>query len=964
MRKESFSLRNRFMLIITVFFSAYLILAVYTDKAARDTVNNSQLLSSDMQELSVNISALSDTLHLLGIAMYQSTLYDSDDPPQTIQTRLGQLTGQINRLLTLKAVKQHNEFYEPAVELSESMSILTIHAQELLILQNDTEKKYPAIPIVLGKLQPINQEIIALIASAVDETKLEVATDSAKEPVLSKLLELRYIWSQVISSVRVFVANRLGAFGPPLETMTDIEKDKRLYTETLLDLFEQLNSLEQQDLLGFVQKDALQQIQLLHKEYEIYFKQAAKIYYSARWRADRTLLKEEVDPALDVAWGQVYLIQNRISNYSQAGISRFARTADDLSNYIWLAAIVSIFLMSLGYLVFEQFIRKPLVSVSLALEAAGKGEETVPQLDYKIKETDTLVSAFSTMQTRVRSRQLRLSSILDNAGEGILTINVFGKIENYNQAAHNLFGYMEEEVIDKEISMLIPSYKGIVTQHQLSQLVTENNANTNSVKREQELLGQRKDGRRFPLSIRLGQVNIEGEILYTALLSDISERKAMIDRLTMLAERDSLTGLYNRHFLMDELERTVDRALRGEMHSVALLYIDLDNFKFVNDTLGHLAGDTVLQDVTQILERRARGTDLVTRLGGDEFAIMLYDVDLDQAHFAADAYRRQLAEYIFRYKEHVVDIGCSIGVALLNEKIQNKEDLLSKADLACHIAKRGGRNRVHVYEVKDQESVDLMSADMGWSRRIKLALENDDFILDSQPIIDIYTGKTLSNELLIRLKEKNQITVMPDGFLPSADRFGLAIELDRWVINHGFELMSNFDAKSFPGFSINLSAKTIGDVSSLAYIKQKLLHYRIDPQKIIFEVTETSTIRNLSVANRFLSSLHELGFNTALDDFGAGYSSFTYINDLPVDYVKLDGSFVRDISHDKVKKAIVIAMNDVAHALGKKTVAEFVESRATLDVLREIGIDFCQGYYTGKPNAINATSAKVVYLHS
>jgi len=962
MRKESFSLRKRFMLIIAVFFSAYLLLAVYTDKAARDTVNHSQILNNDMQELGVIVSSLSDTLHLLGIAMYQSTLYDNGDQPQTIHTRLLQLSSQINRLLSLKAVKEHSEFNDPAVELSIGMKALTEQAQYLLELQSNTELKYPAIPIMLDRMQPINREVIGLIASAIDDAKLEVEANPEKRQVLDKLIEVRYIWSQVISSVRVFVANRLGAFGPPLETMVEVEKDKKLYSEVLLDLFDQLDQFDHKGLLGFVQKDALRQLQILNTQYNEYYQQIAKIYYSVGWRADRTLLQEEVDPALEVAWTQIYLLQDRINDYSQSGINQFARTADDLSKYIWLAAVVSILLMCLGYLVFEYLIRKPIISVSQALLDAGEGMNTEPELHFKAKETDMLVSAFSHMQNQVHSRQIRLESILDNTGEGILTINIKGEIENFNLAAQCLFGYNESEVKGKNISMLIPAYSGLTNQNYVTQLVSQNKIS--GLLGDHEVFGLCKDGRNFPMSMRIGQAIIEGEVLYTALLSDVSEQKAMIDRLTTLAERDSLTGLYNRHFLMDELERIVDRASRGEHQTIALLYLDLDNFKYVNDTLGHLAGDTVLQEVTQILEKRARGSDLVTRLGGDEFAILLYDVDRDQARLAADAYRRQLAEYVFRYKTHSVDVGCSIGVALLNDKILKKEDLLSRADLACHIAKRGGRNRVHVYEKRDQENIDLMSADMGWSRSIKYALENDDFILDSQPIIDLYTGKTLSNELLIRLKSKDQQLIMPEGFLPSADRFGLIIELDQWVIDQGFKMMSSFNQQTFPGFSINLSAKTIGDAGSLAFIKGKSQEYKIDPQKIIFEVTETNAIGNLEVANRFLIQLREIGFNTALDDFGSGYSSFTYLRDLPVDYVKLDGSFIKNISNDKVKKAIVVAMNDVAHAIGKKTVAEFVEDRATLNELREIGIDFCQGFYTGKPNAIHARQSNVVYLQS
>ena len=950
---KSFSLQKRYILILVIFFSAYLTSAVYIDSAARHTIENSQATGQDARVLEGLVSSLSDSLHLLGIAMYQSTLSDTGEQLRVIQDRIVELSKQIDELLSHNTIKQHPEFIEIVLRLESDIRFLTIHAQSLIILQNEVDKKYPAIPIMLGRMQPINQEIIGLIASAIDEAELSSEGVEDSQLVLATLIELRYIWSQVISSVRVFVANRLGAFGPPFETMAVVEKDKKLYTEQLISLFEQLDLYEHQGMLGFVEKEALIQIKSLQKEYETYYKQAAKIYYSKSWRVDRILLKEEVNPVLHSARFNISLLQNRIDALSQAGINQLARNADSLSTFIWVAASISIILMLSAYIGFEYYIRIPIVRVSQALEGEGKGENIQPKITYNTEETDMLVSAFYSMKKQVRSRQLRLESILNNTGEGILTINEDGKIERFNLAAQGLFGYEENEVINRDISLLIPAYSG----RHLTAFTRDI-----SLSGEHEAFGLRKNGLSFPMSIRLGETIIEGNVIITALLSDISERKAMIDRLTTLAERDSLTGLYNRHFLMDELERIFDRSGRGEHQTIALLYLDLDNFKYVNDTLGHLAGDMVLQEVTQILEQRARGTDLITRLGGDEFAIILYDVDQKQSQLTADAYRRQLTEYTFRYKGEIVDIGCSIGVAMFDSQILKKEDLLSKADLACHIAKRSGRNRVHVYEARDQENIDLMSAEMGWSRRIKLALENDDFILDSQPIVDTISGRTLSNELLIRLRGKNQKIIMPEGFLASADRFGLAIDLDRWVIENGFKLMASFNQQTFPGLSINLSAKTLGDVSSLMFIKNKMKKYHIDAQKIIFEVTETNAIRSLATAIHFLEQLNEIGFNTSLDDFGAGYSSFVYLKDLPVDYVKFEGSFVQGICTDKVKKAIVIAMNDVAHALGKKTVAEYVEDRATLEALKTIGVDFCQGYYTGRPTAITARQSNVVYL--
>lgn len=957
------SLRKRFSIILVLFVAIFSVVALYTNKAARETIDDSHDLSLELRQIGLSISDISDTLHLLGVAMYQSTLYEDEDQPETIQLRLEQLAHHVNKLLLMNAVKSNHDFYEPALALSENFRSLTIHAQSLLELQSDYSRKYPAMPIMINNLEPINREMVGLIISAIEEAKQGLSDKPEQQQVLNLLKDIRYVWSQMVSSVRVFVANRLGAFGPPRSTMSAISKDRVIYHDTLLDLFAKLDELKTQNVLDLVQSESFRQMKNLQLEYEFYFKKAEEIYLSDQWRSDRILLKDATDPALEIAWAQLYLLQNRLNENTRLGLNQFARTADNLSLFVGIVTVVAIVLFIIGYITFELVIRKPIAQIAAALEAEGKGKGEIvrPQLDYTVKETGVLLNAFSKMQDQIRSRQLRLQTILDNAGEGILTITIDGKIESINLAAQELFGFKESEVRGRDVSVIIPAYLTLSPSNR--QGGRNKKTEFELVQGEHEVFGKARDGRVFPISLRLEKVEIEGATLFTALVSDISERKAMIDRLTQLAERDSLTGLYNRHFLMDELERIVDRLKRGEKQTVALLYIDLDNFKYVNDTMGHLSGDSVLQEVTKILEQRARGTDLVTRLGGDEFAIVLYDVDAYQAHVTADAYRMQLADYVYRFEGKVVDIGCSIGVALMDENIKHKEDILSRADLACHIAKRSGRNRVHIYEPQDQESINIMSADMGWSRRLKTAMECDNFLLASQPIVDTCSGEILFNEVLIRLKEAGENIIMPSGFLPSAERFGLSVDLDRWVIEHSLQLLAQNHNKDFPGFSINLSAKTVGDSKTLELIESKIRDLSLPANKLLFEVTESIALSNINLASDFLLKLKQLGCQTALDDFGAGYSSFSYLKDLPVDFVKLDGSYIKRITRDKVKRAIVVAMNDVAHALGKKTIAEFVEDVETLEELKAIGLDYCQGFYTGKPKLVAAEPENVVYLH-
>jgi EAL domain-containing protein (putative c-di-GMP-specific phosphodiesterase class I) len=309
-----------------------------------------------------------------------------------------------------------------------------------------------------------------------------------------------------------------------------------------------------------------------------------------------------------------------------------------------------------------------------------------------------------------------------------------------------------------------------------------------------------------------------------------------------------------------------------------------------------------------------------------------------------------LADYAFKYNGKVINIGCTIGITLFGHEPTSKEDLLVQADVACHIAKRSGRNRVHLYEPEDQKNMTIMSEDMGWARRIKDAIEQDHFRLCCQPIMDMKTGETQRQEVLLRLQGEDGDIILPAGFLPSAERFGLMRAIDRWVVNHAIEALGKQLAKNPKlHYSINLSAESIGDVTMLETITNALQRHDVPPTAVTFEITETVAIAHLGTAVEFLTRLRNLGCQTALDDFGVGYSSFAYLKDLPVDYVKIDGSFVRDIPRDTLQHAMVRSMNDIAHAMGKQTIAEFVDCEDCLALLRKMGVDYVQGYYVGRP---------------
>jgi len=673
---------------------------------------------------------------------------------------------------------------------------------------------------------------------------------------------------------------------------------------------------------------------------------------STNSKFSQPFLENTIQPLFVQGWINIDQIQAQLDDIMAENILSSVDATSTLYNYIWIYSSFTFTLLIAGYMVFEYAVRKPLVKFSIAMEAYGSDTSNAPELNFNIEETSSLLRSFNNMQAQVNSRQWYLESILDNAGEGIITVNKDKLIETFNTAAKNLFGYTSEEIIGREIFVLFPKDDNDEHSNYYHDLFStdkhlplpEINATINA---------RKKNATQFPLSIKTTNLELEGRHISIAIVDDVSEREFMIKNLRRMAEHDALTGLYNRQYFMEKLENTVAIINRGNTLNCALLYIDLDNFKFVNDTLGHLAGDRVLVEVTAILSQYVTKRDVIGRIGGDEFGILLNNVNNRQALKAGEQYRKQLASYIFKYGGKEIDIGCSIGIALFNDNIVSKEDILARADIACHIAKNTGKNRVHLYEPKDQSNRISMYADIGWARQIKDAIDQDNFILAKQPIINTDTGELLSYEILLRMKDSNNDIILPNGFLPSAQRIGLMIDIDKWVLSKAISTLKHSRVTD-PNirYSINLSAKAICDPEILMIITDALYTNQIEPNAITFEITEDTAIANMEMAVKFLHQLEELGCKTALDDFGTGYSSFSYLKDLPVDYVKIDGSFVHNIDSDKLNLAMVKAMNEVAHATGKKTVAEFVTNEKILNKVKSIGIDYAQGFHIGKPELI------------
>jgi diguanylate cyclase (GGDEF)-like protein/PAS domain S-box-containing protein len=940
------SIRARFLLTAAVLAVLALPAVYFTEQRVHRISHDGTEMVQEHRDLGWVLNSLKDALQTTEKAIYQHPLLLDEHSYRHVLVRLAEVKLQVKQLVQHYVVRRHQNYEDFALNLEVVISRLNDETLHLLTVLSDVETRFPAAPILMNEMKPKNETFMGALEQAFSET-LESPEDAGQQQVASLLRELRYTWAQQVSTVRVFIANRSGVFGEPAVSMARNRADRKLYSERVSELLGELGEYRRLGKLGFQQTAALETMREAKQDYDVLFERAAEVYTARDWRADVPILREEIRPILDQAWGIIELMQEELDTLAQKNVLSTLDATDILSRMIWIFTGFMALLVVTGYTVFEFAIRRPILEVTKALEAQGRGEDYLPELRPRTQETAVLVNAFHRMQGQVQSRQERLESILDNAAEGIITIDEHGVVETFNNAAQQLFGYSAEEAIGKPVKSVVEFPKG-GSYHSFLELCQS--PTVENTGHETTVTAIRRDGATFPMAIKVNELETEGRRLYIALVEDIGERMAMMEHLREMAEHDSLTGLYNRQYFLNELERVVENTLRGSRRDFALLYIDLDNFKFVNDTLGHLAGDRVLVEVTEMLSQRIRKSDLLARLGGDEFAILLYDVREDHVLQAAEAHRKMLADYAFKYNGKVINIGCTIGITLFGHEATSKEDLLVQADVACHIAKRSGRNRVHLYEPEDQKNMTIMSEDMGWARRIKDAIEQDHFRLCCQPIMDMKSGETQRQEVLLRLQGEDGDIILPAGFLPSAERFGLMRAIDRWVVNHAIEALGKQLAKNPKlHYSINLSAESIGDATMLETITNALQRFDVPPTAVTFEITETVAIAHLGTAVEFLTRLRNLGCQTALDDFGVGYSSFAYLKDLPVDYVKIDGSFVRDIPRDTLQHAMVRSMNDIAHAMGKQTIAEFVDCEDCLALLRKMGVDFVQGYYVGRP---------------
>ncbi len=553
------------------------------------------------------------------------------------------------------------------------------------------------------------------------------------------------------------------------------------------------------------------------------------------------------------------------------------------------------------------------------------------------------------------SAQITLQSI----GDGVITTDQHLTIEYLNPVAEDLTGWRFEEAQGKNIDDIFRGFHEETCEpleNQLSVAIRRSRA----IKSVRPTLLIKRDGNEMYIEstaspIRDGSGAVSGGVL---VFHDVSESRELNRKLSYHASHDILTGLVNRREFESRLERSL-RSARAREASYALCHLDVDQFKIINDTCGHSAGDALLGQVGALLKTKIRWRDTLARLGGDEFGVLLESCTLEDALRMADQLRETIRSYKFVWEERTFRLGCSVGVVPITGDSEDVAALLSAADSACAAAKEAGRNRVYSFQEND---IDLMRRrrEMQWAARINNALEESRFELYRMTILPLQKADPGAHyELLLRMTDETGKIVSPDNFINAAERYGITPAIDRWVIENAFRwLVSEADERERLALcSINLSGQSLGDDKFLPFVIDQFHRSGLDASKICFEITETAAIASFSQANRFIQALKELGCKFALDDFGTGLSSFGYLKHFPVDFLKIDGSFVKEILHDPIDREMVRSINEIGHLTGKLTIAEFAENAEIINVLRSLGVDYAQGYGIATPQRITKVAA-------
>ncbi len=568
----------------------------------------------------------------------------------------------------------------------------------------------------------------------------------------------------------------------------------------------------------------------------------------------------------------------------------------------------------------------------------------------------TMCSDATTLDLDAQRRELeRAAATLAAIGDGVIRTDLMGIIDYLNPAAEALTGWSAETALGHAVGDVFCLFDEL-TRRPLPDPVTRCLREGIVARSPEHAMLRSATGAEYAVRDSAAPIQDDMGVALGVVLvfRDVTEMRGMERKMTYLASHDTLTGLVNRREFELRLERAIASA-RGEAREHALLYLDLDEFKLVNDTCGHLVGDELLKQVAGLLRASVRRNDALARLGGDEFGLLLEDCPTLRARKTAEDIRGAVRDYRFTCGSQVFEVGASIGLVPIRDGSGDLSQVMSAADAACYVAKDRGRNRVHMYE-PDDTAVAKRNGEMQWIHRIHDAFEQRRFRLVYQmiePLQDACAGDGPLCEILVRMLDRDGRLVEPAAFVSAAERYHLIDSLDRWVVQTALAAVAEAQRDGTKAvFAVNLSAQSLSDDGFLPFVLARLDASGVDARGVCFEITETAAMTRLDSAVRFLATLRERGCRFALDDFGSGLSSFTYLRNLPLDFLKIDGALVQDMVADPVKRAMVEAINQIGHVMGLRTIGEWVESEEIADALKSAGVDYGQGYWLSRPQPL------------
>lgn len=630
----------------------------------------------------------------------------------------------------------------------------------------------------------------------------------------------------------------------------------------------------------------------------------------------------------------------------------FKQGESTLSFLLWSMSMIALMLALISWL-FDRLVLLRLERLNEDVKRVGDagnmtsrvrnliGSDELSSLSHGI---NGMLESLDESQYELQLEKERVQVTLESIADAVITSNSAGYVLYMNSAAELLTGIDFNEVKSKKLQSMFRLMAEDKTTPVDSTWLTD------SYSILEEVILERADGQEFVIRKSASPLyDRDGHTFgIVTVLHDVTMLRTLSNQLSFQARHDQLTGLINRYEFDRKAQSAIDDATIGNrVHCLA--YIDLDQFKIVNDTCGHMAGDVLLRQLANHLKAKVRSSDTLARLGGDEFALLFMGCDLDNAQEIVNGLLEVVREYRFTFDDKVFKVGASIGLTEISPiHTPTLSELLSTVDSACYAAKEEGGNRIHVYR-SDDANIKEHNSQLEWVSRIHLGLEKKQFVLYIQRMESLTVGAELHCELLIRMQGLDGTLYPPGYFLPAAERYHLMPKIDRWVVGEALSIIAR-KGINFPYVcAINLSGQTLSEEGFLEYVVDQIKQYGVDPRRICFEITESAVIANLNKARQFMQTLREIGCRFSLDDFGSGLSSFAYLKNLDVDFLKIDGMFIKSIASSKIDRAMVESINNVGHVMGLHTIAEFAENDVIINILKDIGVDYAQGYGFAKP---------------